>query len=313
MSIIKEIKCDKISRPELEAALNNMESNLMIDILNKIIELSKTDSHVIISGEPGTGKEWIARLICQLNENSDHDFGYLSCDQLKLSDLNDVSDKDITNTFGFLGQNRFLTVVVDNYSELNSEEQLLLLTSLIKLQESVPESKIRYIFTVQKHWETNGSNNIVWPYIYDLLNPISIMVPPLREHREDIAPLVNLFIGQHLEGDHKGSAEEAIKISDQALYKCISYDWPGNVRQLKNAITHAYYSTKGDVIQPEDLPISIEMSSFYTCSVENNKSWSFINAKRGLLNKSLIQDTQDKDGELILEFKNILKRIISKK
>lgn len=307
MSIIKELKYDKISCSELEMTLSNAESNLMIDILNKIIELSKTDSHVIISGEPGTGKEWVARLICQLTESSGNDFGYLSCDQLKLTDLDSVSENNGKNTSGFFGKNRSLTVVVDNYSELNSEEQLQLLASLIKLQESDP--RMRFIFTVQKHWETDSANSMVWSYVYDLLNPISIMLPPLREHREDIVPLINLFIRQHLKDERKDTTVKTVEISDQALYKCISYDWPGNVRQLKNAITHAYYSTKGDVIQPEDLPISIEMSSFYTCPVENNRSWSFINAKRGLQNKTLMRE---KDGELIFEFKNILKRIILK-
>ena len=82
------------------------------------------------------------------------------------------------------------------------------------------------------------------------LNVIPIMVPPLREHKEDIPLLVNTIL-QRLSAKAQW---KSLKVSLEAMNLLIEYDWPGNVRELENAIEYAVVQTAGDTILPQSLP-----------------------------------------------------------
>ncbi len=314
MCIIKNINSNLVTEAELDVTLNQMESNLMNDILDKIVDLAHSDSNIIITGEPGTGKHWFSKLIFALDTNPDSTLYHLSCDQHKSLDALNISEQEEDELYKVFSNNGKSIVLIDNFSELSTDAQVLLLEYLVRVQDFfknhalTDKNSVRFIFTMQNHWNKSNTKSYVWSYIFDLLNPISVVIPPLREHREDIYPFVNLFIKQQMEQHNWDSGSSRnLTISDQALYRCIAYDWPGNIRQLKNAITHAYYGTKGNVIQPEDLPVSIEMSSFYTCS-ENSRSWSYINAERKLFNMS---NSHTSNKLFDMNITSILKNIIT--
>lgn len=314
MCIIKNINYNLVTEAELDVTLHQMESNLMNDILHKIIDLAHSDSNIIITGEPGTGKHWFSKLIFALDESPDSTLYHLSCDHLKTRDTFQISEQTEDDLYKVFSKNGKGIVLIDNFSELTTDAQVLLLEYLVRVQELhkaqdlTDKNGIRFIFTMQNHWNRSNTKSYIWSYLFDLLNPISVVIPPLREHREDIYPFTNLFIRQQMEQHNWDSGSSRnLKISDQALYRCITYDWPGNIRQLKNAITHAYYGTKGDIIQPDDLPVSIEMSSFYTCS-ENSRSWSYINAERKLFNMS---NTHTSNKLFDMNIASILKNIIT--
>lgn len=285
MSVLINLNQTEIPLNEVEVTLEHLESRLMIDILQKVITLSKTNSNVVISGEAGTGKEWIAKLICQLDCENYNYLAHLSFDHLKLEDLQENVFQEMALELNKDSEPNKIALIIDNFSDLEPIGQLNLISKLIKFRDQSDIESVRFIFIVQKEWLKGASNNLVWPYICELLNPVSILIPPLREHREDIIPLVGLFIAQHQKSFDFNETGEAIQISDQALYKCINYEWPGNLRQLKNAITHACYSKKGEIIQPEDLPISIDVSHLYTDQNVAFRNLSFQNAERQLIKR----------------------------
>ncbi|MDZ7808663.1 MAG: sigma 54-interacting transcriptional regulator [Gracilimonas sp.] len=268
MSILKNLKKFEIPLSEVEVTLEQLESRLMVDILEKVISLSKTDSNVVISGEQGTGKEWIAKLICQLDKANYNYMAHISFDHVKQEDLQDNLFKEIESQLTNRKDCNKVALIIDNFSDLDSIGQLKLLSKLIRFKDNGLVETARYIFIVQKDWLQGNTKESIWPYICELLTPVSILIPPLREHREDIIPLVSLFINQHEKSPDFCDSEETIQISDRALYKCINYDWPGNLRQLKNAVTHACYSKKGEIIEPEDLPVSIRCISTLYRSID---------------------------------------------
>ncbi|MFN1835759.1 sigma 54-interacting transcriptional regulator [Balneola sp. MJW-20] len=300
---------DFIDDNSVSITIGDIESNLMRDIMDKIEELSKTRSNIVISGEHGTGKRWLANMIHSLEDGNNIDFCHISCDQIQSAGL----DYIISSTKENVINSERCNILIDNFSELNVSSQIELLECIIKLQENNQgynsnTNSCRFIFTVNNTWQQKNYDHYVWTYLTDLLNPISILIPPLREHREDIRPFSRLFLKQIARHHQEQYGESRqLTISNQALHKCISYPWPGNIRQFKNALTHAYFSTKGNVIQPEDLPISLEISSLFDPKLlESTKSWSFLNAE-----KKLRDQTVNESSLIDFNIKEILFKLIS--
>lgn len=300
---------DFIDDNSVSISISDIESHLMRDIMNKIREVSETRSNIVISGEHGTGKRWLAKLIHKFEQGDSEEFCHISCDQIQSFGFTSI----IKDTKQKILQNDQCNVLIDNFSELNTSSQLHLLESILRLQEDdintdTSVKNCRFIFTVNNSWEQENSDHYVWTYLTDLLNPISILIPPLREHREDIRPFSRLFLNQ-IAMNHKEQYGESrrLTISNQALHKCISYPWPGNLRQFKNALTHAYFSTKGNVIQPEDLPISLEISALFDPRLlDSTKSWSYLNAEKKLRDQTITESN-------LIDFniKGIINKLIS--
>jgi len=82
------------------------------------------------------------------------------------------------------------------------------------------------------------------------ISPIVLELPPLREHKEDIPLLIENFLAD-LRVHNKSTIEG---VNPEAMQVCLEYDWPGNVRHLKNALEYAYIMCTGSTIQPEHLP-----------------------------------------------------------
>lgn len=315
MSIIQHIQNPVLEESELQVTLNEMESALIKDILNKITELSRTTSNVIITGEPGVGKHWIAKLLHVLGKDPQTCFRYLHCDQYKSSWSDFVSvqlEKDLNDIYEL---NCRCNVLINNFSELTSEGQISLLSTILDVRNSqemnhiARNNQVRYFFTMSGQWLKSNTKKYVWNYLFDLLNPVSVVIPPLREHREDITPLSNLFLRQLTDREYKQTeSRRELKISNEALFKCISYEWPGNIRQLKNAITHAYLCTTDNVIKREDLPFSIDTSQvFFPGNTDGYKSWSYVKAQQLLL-----ESYKPGDGRMSeVSIKSMLKKIIS--
>jgi DNA-binding NtrC family response regulator len=99
------------------------------------------------------------------------------------------------------------------------------------------------------------------PFLSDTIltnDPYIIGQPPLRRRREDIPSLIHTFLDKQFSNRRLTSAKS---VSPEVMYLCIRYDWPGNVKQLKNAIEHAAITSESTVIHPADLPISIKIES----------------------------------------------------
>lgn len=276
-----------LSHPEdmVVISAKDLESSLMKDILNKINELAHTSSNIIISGEQGAGKRWLASMIHYRDVQPDSDMIYVNCDQIPAVGLESM----LNSTMEQRVNGGPCNILIDNFSGLNASYQAYLLESILKhqggeLEGCVAPENCRYIFTISNTWQQQNKGHYMWTYLTDLLNPISILIPPLREHREDIKPLSGIFLRQIArQHDHEKATLRQMRMSEEALRKCISYPWPGNLRQFKNALTHAYFSAHSEVIQPEDLPVSLNISTIYDPQLmDHNRSWSYMNAERKL-------------------------------
>jgi Nif-specific regulatory protein len=138
---------------------------------------------------------------------------------------------------------------------------------------------MRFLAASNQDMEEAVRRGVFRPDLYYRLKVVSLTIPPLREHPEDIEPLANYFIGKHgwkLRGRVAG-------ISKLALACLKSYLWPGNVRELENVLERALVLGTTDLIQPEDLPDSIIESS-HPAEVSTSGFYSNVTeAKRRLL------------------------------
>jgi DNA-binding NtrC family response regulator len=110
-------------------------------------------------------------------------------------------------------------------------------------------------------------NSSVWATLLANLDPVVVMLPPLRERKEDIPILINSFLKEIKD---QNSEYNNLSISPQALYDCFNYSWPGNIRQLKNAIFQGAILSYGQMIKSEHLPFTMSWDLQYKLNSDKN-------------------------------------------
>jgi DNA-binding NtrC family response regulator len=249
----------------LKDSEKNSKSILMKDIFYKILRLAKLDSHVIVVGEIGSGKRRLAQIIHENSNRADYPFHSFYCI--------DVSEKDYKDAFwGHLefGENNMVLkydalekasngiLYLDQFSELPISYMEDILKSYQKgcshLFRYNKAAKPRLIISLNQESYQDILHEEIWENLLEQLNPVVIMLPPLRERREDIPMLIDYQLGEI----KKGSKDfEHLRISEQALNNCLRYDWPGNILQLKNALLQGAILSHGQLIEPHHLPFSM--------------------------------------------------------
>jgi DNA-binding NtrC family response regulator len=236
----------------------------MLQIYDTIETVSQTDATVLISGESGTGKELAANAIHLLSNRKNAPFVKVNCAALPETLLE-------TELFGhergaFTGairqrRGRFEladtgTLFLDEIGDLPLSVQVKLLRVLQERQfERVGGNEtisvdVRLICATLKDLKNEIQRGAFREDLYYRLNVVPISLPPLKERKEDILPLIDYFvtrISQKMGKKVKGVSEEAKTL----LYK---YPFPGNIRELENIMERAIALLKGDLIKPEDLP-----------------------------------------------------------
>ncbi|WP_263350427.1 sigma 54-interacting transcriptional regulator [Acidicapsa acidisoli] len=254
---------------QLKAELNPTcrlvgESQQIHQVEEFISRVAHSDSTVLIRGESGTGKEVVARAIHQNSPRSDRPFIAINCaaipETLFESELFGYEKGAFTGATGMrkgrleaAGEG---TLFLDEIGELPPPMQAKLLRVLQQREFervggtlSVP-FKARVLAATHKNLEQAIKSGEFRQDLYYRLNVVSIRVPPLREHREDI-PLLALYFATKYAIKSKRPFKG---ISRAARMLLISYSWPGNVRELENAIEHAIVLGLTEEILPEDLP-----------------------------------------------------------
>jgi DNA-binding NtrC family response regulator len=240
------------------------ESKEIESVLSIVSRVSKSGSTVLITGESGTGKEVIARAIHYAGSASSHRFVPVACAALPETLLE-------AELFGcekgaFTGatkqrKGRFEiadegTIFLDEIGDVPVSVQVKLLRVLqeqtferVGSNESI-SVRTRVISATNQDLEQKIKDGTFREDLYYRLNVVAINVPPLRERKEDISPLVDHFLQKY--GDSTGKTVEGL--TREAKDILLRYDWPGNVRELENAIERALVMTRTTLIQPEDLP-----------------------------------------------------------
>jgi PAS domain S-box-containing protein len=229
-------------------------SKAMHEIFQLIEEISESDAMVLLQGESGTGKEMIANAIQETSLRKDQPFVKVNCsvfsDQLLASELfGHVKGaftgaiKDRPGRFEVANNG---TLFLDEVAEMPLPMQLKLLRVLQegtfeRVGESVTRRvDVRVIAATNKDLKKALKEGTFREDLYYRLNVIPIEVPPLRARPEDIPHLVKHFISK-FSLIYKKDIQD---IEDQALDLILRYDWPGNIRELENAIEYAFARTR---------------------------------------------------------------------
>lgn len=235
------------------------------DVFQMIEKVARANTTVLIRGESGTGKELVAKAIHAGSHRRDQPFIDVSCasipDNLLESELFGTEKGAFTGALNTTRKGYFEradggTIFLDEIGEISGTVQVKLLRVLQerrfeRLGGTDPlQVDVRVITATNSNLEDAVQNNQYRKDLYYRLNVIPIHLPPLRNRRDDIPLLLNHFIEKYTQ--ENGMSPKTM--SDEALDLCLNYEWPGNIRELENAVESAVVLSDDDRIQPEHLP-----------------------------------------------------------
>ncbi|MDQ7782236.1 MAG: sigma-54 dependent transcriptional regulator [Desulfomonilaceae bacterium] len=238
-------------------------SSKMRDLADLILNVSGTDSHVLIQGESGTGKEVVARTIHEESKRRQGPFVVVNCaayaETLLQSELFGHEKGAFTGAIrrkpGRFEQAAGGTIFLDEIGEISLPTQVVLLRVIQERTfervggEETLTSDARIVAATNRVLKESMVQGTFREDLYWRLNVISIHVPPLRERKEDIPQLIQNFIDRYNERLDKNVS----CFSSQAMDIIFGHHWPGNVRELENVVERAMVLAKDEVIRVEDL------------------------------------------------------------
>jgi DNA-binding NtrC family response regulator len=240
------------------------QSETMVEVFKMISKVKDSRATVLILGETGTGKELVARAIHFNSIRAEKPFLPVNCGALTESLLESELFGHVKGAFtGALRDKKGVfevadggTVFLDEVGDVSLGLQQVLLRVLesgeIQPVGSTRRNRVdvRVIAATNKDLDELMCKSLFREDLYYRLNVISIRLPPLREHKEDIAALAYHFLRKHAQENEK----DIEKISTAALGILEAHQWPGNVRELDNTIARAVLLESEKTIFPESLP-----------------------------------------------------------
>jgi DNA-binding NtrC family response regulator len=260
----------KIDHQRLRAQLERTNKNLpeivaaspqMKEVLRLVQRVAPSDTSVLITGESGTGKELIAQAIHRLSRRSDKTFIDLNCAALQDSLLESELFGHEAGAFSG-ARNRKLglfeiadngTIFLDEVMEMPSQLQSKLLRALETRSffrvggVKKVEIDVRLVAATNRNTEKSVADGTFRSDLLYRINSFEIHIPPLRERREDIAPLSEYLL-------QKIAGVNAPELAPQAIDALSSYSWTGNVRQLRNCLERAVLLADNGTITTKELP-----------------------------------------------------------
>ncbi len=280
---VREINLDRMSLPTV-LPLNRKEEYTHEDLIQlgraecftqaveqALMVARYTDVSVVLRGEPGTGKELLARLIHKMSPRKDKPFVSINCSALSPNLVESELFGHMRGSFTGATKDRMGkfraaeegTVLLDEVGDLPLEIQPKLLRVLQEQTVQPVGSDKEYRVNIRVLAATN--RDLEWMMdrgtfrrdLYDRLNQFSIHLPPLRERKVDIPILANHFL-QEWNKKYK----ENKYLSKEVLDIFYRYEWPGNVRELQNTLIALCASSQGEVLKPECLTPTSAQNSF---------------------------------------------------
>jgi len=241
--------------------------NKMKEVFKTIGVVSQNRTTVLIQGESGTGKELIAKCI-HYNTSRDEPYIAINCsaivETLLESELFGHEKGSFTGAIarkqGKFELARYGTVFLDEISEMSINLQAKLLRVLQEMEFERVGGKdrvkvnARIIAATNKDLKKMVKKGTFRDDLFYRLNIVAINIPPLRERREDLAPLVEYLLDKTNRELHKQIAG----VSDEMMEIFLRYGWPGNIRELENLLVRAAVVSKGQVLGREDFPDLLE-------------------------------------------------------
>ncbi len=250
-------------------------SGVMRDLFHLLETVAGTSSTILITGETGTGKELVARAIHHNSARRSQRFVALNCSAIPetlleaelFGHVRGAFTGAVANRTGKLEQANRGTLFLDEVGTMSTALQMKLLRVLQEREfERVGDSHVvhvdvRVIAATNSDLSRMVAEGRFREDLFYRLNVIPIHLPPLRERKEDIPLLVQHFLQKYvMSGASPGDGPaKSPTVSQQAMRKLMAYGWPGNVRQLENALERAIALSGGrSQIEMSDLPPEIQ-------------------------------------------------------
>lgn len=242
-------------------------------IFRQIAKIAEYDYAVHIFGETGTGKELVAEAIHKAGPRRNGPFVPINCGALPESLIESELFGHVKGAFSGAirdRKGRFEladkgTIFLDEVAELSKYMQAKLLRFLQdgKFERVGGEKTVsvdaRVISATNKDLKKEMRKNRFRDDLYYRINVVPIHLPPLRERNGDIPLLVDHFLKQAIRQYNRSP----VSVPDEAMALFVEYPWPGNIRELQNAVQYAFVKSNGVEITPDDLPMEIDRSILF--------------------------------------------------
>ena len=296
------VETSKFSAPTLSLGNNDKfvgESDEMVKVFNVISKLAQVNTPVLIRGESGTGKELVAKAIHYNGPRKDEKFVTINLaaipDELIESELFGHEKGAFTGaTERKIGKFQYAdsgTLFLDEIGDVSPTMQVKLLRVLQeKVFSPVGSNRdvkvdVRVIAASHKPFEEMIKEGTFREDLFYRLNVLPVYLPPLRERRSDIPFLVDYYVS-YFNSIHN---LEIKGVNEEGLSLLKNYPWPGNIRELRNVIEHAFIIESGDYITPSSLPESVKKE------VIDNKEKEFEELASRIDFKGIRESVLDKD------------------
>jgi DNA-binding NtrC family response regulator len=276
-SLLRETQKLRARTQELEKRLEIAEtrtkpvfqSKLMQEIEELVNSMAPSEANVLITGESGVGKEVVANLIHQRSRRSERPMVKLNCAAFPQTMIEGELFGYVKGAFtgamndfpGMIAEANGSTLFLDEISDMPADLQTRFLR-VLQEREYRPlgstrtlKADFRVIAATNRPIPKALAENKLRSDLYYRINTFQIDVPPLRERKQDIPPLVAFFVKQFAQQLGKPEPE----IAPEAFQKLLDYAWPGNVRELQNSIEYAVVLARQNMIDVKELPRELQL------------------------------------------------------
>ena len=248
------------------------DSSALHEVFETIKQVAPSSANVLIEGDSGTGKELAAHAIHNLSRRNKAKFVVVHCaalsPQLLESELFGHEKGAFTGAherrIGRFEQANGGTLFLDEVAEIDPSPQVKLLRVMSEERafervggNQTLRADVRLIAATNKNLEQLVREGKFRDDLYFRLNVVRIVIPPLRERKEDIPILVRGFLRHFCKENQK----PLLELAPDAMDALLAYDWPGNIRELRTAIEHGVVMATGPKITLRDLPIAVRQAA----------------------------------------------------
>ena len=276
-SLLHETQALREKAEQLEKRLELAETRLAPVFKSKVMQemeglisaMAPSDANVLITGESGVGKEVVANVIHSKSRRAGKPLVKLNCAAFPQTMIESELFGYVKGAFtgamndfpGMIAEARGGTLFLDEISEMPADLQTRFLRVLQEREyrslgsTRMQKADFRVITATNRPIAQALAENRLRSDLYYRINTFQIEVPPLRERKEDIPPLVSTFAQRF--AAQLGKPEPTIV--PEAFQKLLDYSWPGNVRELQNAMEYAVVLARNDAIGIKELPTEIQL------------------------------------------------------